>query len=106
MARLRGADVGARGEVDLERGIGQDDRADVAPDHHRVAAFRGRALHPEHRRSHLGMAAHRAHRTVDGRRADIERHVAAVEANGLEPVGLVGARPLDVDAALAHERAE
>ena len=102
----RGADVGARGEVDLERGIGQDDRADVAPDHDRVAAFGGRALHPEHRRAHLGVAAHRADRAVDGRRADLERHVAAVEANGLEPVGLVRARPLDVDAALAHERAE
>ena len=40
------------------------------------------------------------------RRADLERHVAAVEANGLEAVGLVRARPLDVDAALSGQRAE
>ncbi len=102
----RGPDRGAGGQEDLERGVWQHHRADVAADHDRVPPARLAALQAEHGAAHRRMAADGAHRPIDPGRARLVGHVAPVEQHRLAPTLLVGTGPLDLDRHLLRQPAQ
>ena len=94
-AALLGASAGTladRGvQVQLQVGVGQDDRADVATGHHDPAAPGQVALALEQGRPDLGHGRDRGHRRVDGRIADVGRVIDAIDEHaGEAPVAVRG----------------
>ena len=80
-----------RVEEDLQVGVGQDDRPDVAPGHDDPAGLRGqRPLALEERRPQLRDPRHGRDRLVDARRVDVAGDVDAVDGHVGQPAVLVG----------------
>ena len=75
-----------RVEEDLQVGVRQDDRPDVAPGHDDPARLGGQGpLEREQRGAQLRDARHGRHRLVDARRVDVGGHVRAVDGHVGQP---------------------
>ena len=87
------------GEKDLDRRVGQDDRADVAAVHQDISVFRHVALGVQQKFAHLGYGRHAGGIIGDLRRADLARNVLAVQQHMLRAV-FIG----DADADVRQDR--
>ena len=98
MAPLRRAPAGPllhrRVEVELQVGVGQHDRADVAAGHDDPAGRCDPPLPLEEGRPHLGQSGDLGDALVDGRRVHLRRDVDAVDEDAVQPALRVG-RELD-----------
>ena len=81
------AGMGVGREEHLDLGVGEDDGADVAALGHHVGAAGELALELDHGGAHGRNARHRAHGSIDARRADLARHVAPRDQHALTAVG-------------------
>ena len=91
----------ARGEEDLQLGIGEDDGSDVAPLDHVVAGIADAALLFEHGAAHGDMGGNRAHGPVDARGADFAAHIGP--ADGYNAGKHLAFHALEVDLVFAGD---
>ena len=87
--------LGGGVEEDLQVGVGQDDRPDVAAGHYDPAAISQRPLAGEQRRTNLGHARQLADRSIDLGTTHLLGHVDAVDEDPRQPTALVR-RQLDL----------
>ena len=76
-------------EIDLEVGVGQDDRPDVAPGHDDPATLGERALALQEREAQLRDRRHGRHGHVDGGAADVVGVVGPVDEHPRQAAGLI-----------------
>ena len=92
-------------EIDLERRVGHDDVADVAPHHHDLSAQADRALLRAHHLAHRRVARRQRHLPLDLRAAQLPSDILPVDQDGVLPA-VGGCRRQHQDLQFAGQRGQ